>query len=388
MMNRPVTAMEETTKRSWRGLVSRLEHPGLTRVQERVLSVTLYAVLALFTGGWAVVIASAAGRGTPLAMARDLTSNPLSADAAPPATFVMDQLIRTVAAERGWQGRSGAIRVLLPEPGDTLVLADTLGLDSLPAGARIEIQQADSPQAAPSPERGVDQPGTWNVLLRVRDRVQRLTDLAVLTPVPTDLLEDGRLGRYLIGEWPERSARPERLRTPAYDAPRGLIEVTPENVDLPVTEHLALGDFLTKGQVDVWPKYVVLSPSLLDKLELTFQELVAMGHPVENVGVISGFRTPQYNAHGGNTGGRGSFSRHMYGDALDFYIDNDGNGAMDDLNGDGSVDADDGRVVAEAADRVERQYPEYVGGIGVYSPNPGAHSGFVHVDTRGYRARW
>jgi uncharacterized protein YcbK (DUF882 family) len=29
-----------------------------------------------------------------------------------------------------------------------------------------------------------------------------------------------------------------------------------------------------------------------------------------------------------------------------------------------------------------------VGGIGVYRPRPGAHSGFVHIDTRGTRARW
>ena len=161
-----------------------------------------------------------------------------------------------------------------------------------------------------------------------------------------------------------------------------------EHVDLPITDHLVLGDFLTKGQEDVWPKYVVISPRILDKLELTFQELERRGHPVEDVGIISGFRTPSYNAHGGNTAGRGSLSRHMYGDAMDFYIDNDGDGAMDDLNGDGRVDRGDAEVIAAAGDAVEASYPQYVGGIGIYSPNPGAHSGFVHIDTRGYRARW
>ena len=40
---------------------------------------------------------------------------------------------------------------------------------------------------------------------------------------------------------------------------------------------------------------------------------------------MSGFRTPQYNAGGGNTGGRAGLSRHMYGDASDIFIDNDGN---------------------------------------------------------------
>ena len=73
---------------------------------------------------------------------------------------------------------------------------------------------------------------------------------------------------------------------------------------------------------------------------------------------------------------------------MDWYVDNDRNGAMDDLNKDGRVNKEDGRVIGKAAERVERKYPELVGGIGLYSPNPGAHSGFVHLDTRGYRARW
>jgi uncharacterized protein YcbK (DUF882 family) len=112
-----------------------------------------------------------------------------------------------------------------------------------------------------------------------------------------------------------------------------------------------------------------------------------MGHPVENVFVVSGFRTPNYNAHGGDTQGRGALSRHMYGDAADLAIDNDHDGRMDDLNGDGKVDVRDARIVAEAAERVERKYPNLVGGIGVYKPT-GAHSGMVHIDVRGWRARW
>ena len=78
----------------------------------------------------------------------------------------------------------------------------------------------------------------------------------------------------------------------------------------------------------------------------------------------------------------------MYGDAMDIYIDNDNNGSMDDLNRDGRVDIADARVLAAAADRVERKYPSLIGGIGVYRARPGAHNGFVHIDTRGFRARW
>lgn len=165
------------------------------------------------------------------------------------------------------------------------------------------------------------------------------------------------------------------------------MKVTRENMNLWVSEHIQLKDFLTKGQTEVWPKYVALQPKVLDKVELTLQELEKMGHPVKNIFVVSAFRTPDYNAGGGNTAGRGALSRHMYGDAVDFCIDNDGDGRMDDLNGDGRVTVADGRVIGEAAERVEKAHPEMIGGIGIYTPT-GAHSGFVHLDTRGFRARW
>lgn len=351
------------------------------------MNLVLVALTLLLTGGWGVVIARAAGEGTALELGDELARSPLSSRAPPPATFLLDRLVEATRSAE-WRGKSGAVRAIIADPQSVRALPDTLGLDSLPEGARVEVQQVDSPGV-----RGVvadleRRPGVFNVMLRLRDEVQRLADVTILNPVPSDLIREGRLGRYLVGEWPSRTERPAKLRTEAYDPPTGLIAVTPSNRDVRITEHLTLGDFLTKGQDDVWPKYVAITPALLDKVELTLQELERMGHPVEEVGVISGFRTPWYNAHGGSTSGRGSVSRHMYGDALDFYIDNDGDGAMDDLTGDGRIDREDARVLAEAADRAEQRHPEYVGGVGVYGPNPGAHSGFVHVDARGYRARW
>jgi uncharacterized protein YcbK (DUF882 family) len=207
----------------------------------------------------------------------------------------------------------------------------------------------------------------------------------VITLVPLSERRGGRIGAYLLGSWPyEDGGTP---RSPEYAPPSGVIQVTPENQDVQVSTHLRLRDFLTKGQQDVWPKYVLVSTRLLDKVELTIDALEAAGHPVEHIGVISGFRTPTYNEGGGNPAGRGALSRHMYGDAMDLYVDNDHDGRMDDLNGDGRIDRRDGAVIGEAAEQVERQYPHLVGGISVYNPT-GAHSGFVHIDTRGYRARW
>jgi hypothetical protein len=44
-----------------------------------------------------------------------------------------------------------------------------------------------------------------------------------------------------------------------------------------VSEHFRLADFLTHDQQTVWPKYLVLNESLVDKLELVIQELRARG---------------------------------------------------------------------------------------------------------------
>jgi hypothetical protein len=77
----------------------------------------------------------------------------------------------------------------------------------------------------------------------------------------------------------------------------------------------------------------------------------------------------------------------MYGDAADIYLDADGDGRMDDLNGDGRVDIRDARWLASVAEDVEVAHPEVTGGIGTYRANA-AHGPFVHVDTRGSRARW
>jgi uncharacterized protein YcbK (DUF882 family) len=102
---------------------------------------------------------------------------------------------------------------------------------------------------------------------------------------------------------------------------------------------------------------------------------------------MSGFRTPQYNKGGGVTTGRAELSRHMYGDAADVFIDSDHDGVMDDLDHDGRHTIGDARVISRAVDRVEAAHPELIGGAGVY-PAASGHGPFIHIDSRGYRARW
>jgi hypothetical protein len=126
---------------------------------------------------------------------------------------------------------------------------------------------------------------------------------------------------------------------------------------------------------------------LVDKLELVLQELEKQGIRTQGVRVMSGFRTPQYNRSGGDPRGRASLSRHMYGDAADIFIDNDGKGAMEDLTRDRRVNINDARVIQAAVNRVEAAHPSLIGGVGVYS-GTSAHGPFTHIDTRGYPARW
>ena len=205
-----------------------------------------------------------------------------------------------------------------------------------------------------------------------------------ITLLPFQSRERGRLGNYRMGFWPgERNHSLSDSKRPD-----GFIEVTAENQDTPVSEHFRLRDFLTHDQPNVWPKYLVLREELIDKLELLISDLQTRGVAVNRMTVMSGFRSPQYNAQGvGRRGGRARDSRHQYGDAADVVVDNNDDGRMDDLNGDGRSDVRDARVVMESLERIELAYPELVGGAGLYRATR-AHGPFVHVDVRGARARW
>lgn len=195
--------------------------------------------------------------------------------------------------------------------------------------------------------------------------------------------QKGHVGSYRMGFWPSER---RRLTNDAYENPDGFIEVTPENQSMQISEHFRLSDFLTHDQRDVWPKYLVLNEDLVDKLELVIARLQEKGVHVQRMVVMSGFRTPWYNRHGGRVGGRAELSRHMYGDAADVYIDN-GNGRMSDLNHDGRVDSRDAKVILRAVEEVEKEHPELAGGVGVYRATR-VHGPFAHIDVRGWRARW
>lgn len=193
-----------------------------------------------------------------------------------------------------------------------------------------------------------------------------------------------QLAGYRVGQWPSGGLTTRDAR---YSPPSGFIAVTRENASTLVSKHFRLRDFLTHDQQDVWPKVLVLQVDLLDKLELVAARLKSRGMHA-SLHIMSGFRTPQYNAQGvGSKGGRASASRHIYGDAADVFVDEDGDGCMDDLDGDGRITIADARLLLAVAEDVETSHPDLVGGLSAYAATA-AHGPFVHIDTRGTRARW
>jgi len=259
----------------------------------------------------------------------------------------------------GVLGSSGKLRALIGTPAS---LAQRLDLHPILSGVSI------------------DEPGVHPLALPAPDGDPLVVVSLESFGATRGSMQDG----YRVGRWPTHGVASNNSR---YAPPAEFIAVTPENELTPVSKRFRLRDFLTHDQQDVWPKVLVLRTPLLDKLELIGDELERRGLPGV-LHVMSGFRTPQYNAQGaGAKGGRAGASRHMYGDAADVFVDADGDGKMDDLDGDGRITVRDARVLYAAAETVEARYPDLVGGLSAYTATT-AHGPFVHVDTRGVRARW
>ncbi|MGQ0539701.1 MAG: hypothetical protein ACT4R6_12200, partial [Gemmatimonadaceae bacterium] len=212
----------------------------------------------------------------------------------------------------------------------------------------------------------------------------RMGSFSLLVMEPFGAKRGEMLNGYRLGRWPAERWMMARN----YFNPDGFVEVTPMNAELRLSEHFTLGDFLTHDQAAVWPKYVVLEEKLIDKLELVMQSLRRRGvrGGARGAAVLSGFRAPYYNNRG-VAEGMARASRHQYGDAADIIIDSDGDGRMDDLNGDGRLDLGDTELVNQAVSEVEARYPALIGGLGRYHAM-GPRGPFAHVDVRGTSARW
>jgi hypothetical protein len=293
----------------------------------------------------------------------------LSEGLSPPAA-----LTATAAADAF--GRSGGVKVRFVLPGRTLEFpfdvtgkVDSLRYNWVAVGDSVSAQPPRllSNDAVVAPAR----PGFYHLAILRGAQREVLAEPTLAVLVPFDQKVAGSLNGYRIGTY-----LAERMGQGLHDRPEGFLEVRPEMLDLPLSKHLKLSDFVTHDdQGGVWPKYVVLNPRLLDKLELVFADLGSRVRPAIAVDVHSGFRTPSYNSHVPRAA---SDSRHQYGDAADIAIDADG---------DGKITMTDELLVMLAVERVEDAHPDLVGGLGLYISRRYA-TPYLHIDARGKRSRW
>ncbi len=216
-------------------------------------------------------------------------------------------------------------------------------------------------------------PGFYELAVTRAGVVQRIAEPRLAVLVPFELKLGSTLNGYQIGRYPAEWARDEQAERPA-----GFAEVRETDLDLQLTRHIKVRDFVTHDAQTVWPRYVAVDPRVLDKIELVMRELARrrgeerMDFDVE---VHSGFRTPMHNA---GVEGSARDSRHLYGDAADVAIDADG---------DGKLTIFDAYRVEQAVDWVERLHPDLAGGLGVYSSRRFS-TPYCHIDARGERKRW
>lgn len=277
-------------------------------------------------------------------------------------------------------GTSGEVKIRFALPGERVEYP--LEVSGDPSTLSYQwVRLADSAAASdPRPLAGAevvapDAAGFYQLaLLRGVDRtiVSGMT-LTVLVPFSRKL--GTSLNGYEIGEYVA-----ERLGARKTERPAGFVEIEKDELNLPITKHLRMADFVAHDGQEGWPRYAAVNPRLLDKLELVMAQIALWrGGPNNQVQIAldvhSGFRGPVYNRKVKRSA---RDSRHQYGDAADVTID---------ANGDGRFTLVDSKLVVLAVEAVERSHPELVGGLGLYTSRRFL-TPYVHIDARGRRARW
>ncbi|MFW6252041.1 MAG: peptidase M15A [Halanaerobium sp.] len=189
-------------------------------------------------------------------------------------------------------------------------------------------------------------------------------------------LEDFRIGNY--PEIPED-------KKDNYSKPKGFLKIDKSVLDLNLTPHFKMEQFLT-NQSEKLPQFIAIQESLLLKLELFLAEVNKAGYQADTFGIVSIYRTPYFNKELGNNT---DFSRHIFGDAADIYIDNTGDDWMDDLNGDGESNKADADLLADLAIEFDQKekFSDLQGGVCSYKGN-GVRGSFIHIDARGFHTTW
>ncbi len=189
-------------------------------------------------------------------------------------------------------------------------------VDGFPAGHYVLEASAGTAERLPDGAwtwEAPAEPGTYRVVIRReaasgsgntgagQPAAEDAITLNAVVLVPMETLAGGDVHGYRVGDFPQEPYRD----LPQYLPPRGFIPLTPAG-DLRVSPHFTLAQFPCKGPPG-FPKYVVLSEKLLLKLELLLEQANKAGIEATTFQVLSGFRSPWYNADIG----RPRYSRHI-----------------------------------------------------------------------------
>jgi hypothetical protein len=296
-----------------------------------------------------------------------------------PFASFLSRSVPLAAPSASAYGESGGVLLKFALPSQDLeypldVHGDPVSLEYSWVRSGEAVLVGDPHPLAGSKVQVPEKPGFYRLAL-LRGKQTRIVDgLTVAVLVPFKQKEGAMLNGYRIGTYLAESLGGSQ------DPPEGFLEIRPGDVDLPISKHLKVGDFLNHDSQETWPRYAAVSPRLLDKLELVITELARWhgGTPEDvklSLDVHSGFRAP---AHNRQIRRAARDSQHQYGDAADVAID---------ANGDGRYSATDSRMVGLAVEIVELKHPDLVGGLGIYTSGH-ARTTYVHIDARGKRARW
>ncbi len=237
------------------------------------------------------------------------------------------------------------------------------------------------------------------------------TEMKALYPHETGIKWEVVIDGFPIGKYPdptnpqnlEKSATPNRIveNKSTYMPPRYYYEVTPETFFLRIHKNYWLGNFdLDPRFMDLeYPRYIAIEPRIIRKLD-DLQELMnSEGVEVSKFNIIYAYRSPDYNlgsrAEDDEKTLKSPFSAHMYGQAIDFIVDEDDDFVIDDLNQDGEINIEDARVMQDFATKLDTQYLEQgkqdmVGGAFIYyhhdywERGEYAQTPYLHMDVRGY----
>ena len=295
-------------------------------------------------------------------------------------------------------------------------LEDEVKIDWKSAGGGTIVASGKSRFEFVPPEEGGDVDLRFRGLLELPEsapvsaKMSGEISIRLVCPVPWELMP--KANRDLIGQY--KSIGKNSTLAPYrdfYQRPSHFYRVTEANEGWRISPHFRLGDFDLRFDyngpdshpINHFPQYVALNPRLVVKMEEILSGLEEAGVAVDTLGILAGFRSPAYNEWKKAMGGVGGkytkgFSTHCYGCAADFYVDRDGDGVMDDLNGDGAIDMKDAAWVRDhVVDAIDCQADLSGSGLagmcGIYGehdvPDRDPQSPNLHVDIRGYSInRW